>query len=333
MKQTNIRWWQVVLLGAALVTATLRATPFQTTVLTKGVIWAILAMSVWFLLCVCDRASLGHAAFFGISAYATGIAITRWEYTNFWLILGLAIAVSTVAGGIVAIVAGRLNDVHFLLVTLAFAEMLRSLTTRWRELGGDDGLTGVIRPSMWPVPLDLSDPQNLLWACLGGLAIVVALLAVVVRSPFGAVLLGLRDSETRMAALGYSPFAYRTAGFVLSAAIAAVAGVMNALLTRFVSPSELTALVSARALLIVVIGSSLAMLGPVVVAIALTVVEDQLSSHTKNWAGILGVMYVIIAMFRNTPWKNLARRVSGGRWGAMREAAPVEVRPLVLEES
>jgi branched-chain amino acid transport system permease protein len=333
MSHTNVRWWQVVLLGGALVTATLRATPFQTTVLTKGVIWAILAMSVWFLLQVCDRASLGHAAFFGMSAYATGIAITRWDYTNFWVILAFAIVASTLAGGFVAVVAGRLNDVHFLLVTLAFAEMLRSLTTRWRELGGDDGLTGVTRPSMWPVPLDLTDPQNLLWTCLAALAIVVTVLVVVVRSPFGAVLLGLRDSETRMAALGYSPFAYRTAGFVLSAAIAAVAGVMNALLTRFVSPSELTALVSARALLIVVIGSSLALLGPVVVAIGLTIVEDRLSSHTKSWAGILGVMYVIIALLRNTPWRRLVNRLSGRRVGDAGEPPPIETRPLALEES
>lgn len=333
MSHTYVRWWQAVLLGGVLVIATVRATPFQTTVLTKGVIWAILAMSVWFLLQVCDRASLGHAAFFGVSAYTTGIAITRWEYTNFWLVLGVSLVVSTLAGGFVAVVAGRLNDVHFLLVTLAFAEMLRSLTTRWRELGGDDGLTGVIRPSMWPVPIDLSDPQNLLWVCLALLAFVVAVLVVVVRSPFGAVLLGLRDSESRMAALGYSPFAYRTAGFVLSAAIAAIAGVMNALLTRFVSPSELTALVSARALLMVVIGATLGLLGPVVVAIGLTVVEDQLSSHTKNWAGILGAMYVLIALLRGIPWRARVQRVFGREPAAPREAPTIEARPLVMEET
>lgn len=309
-----IRLWHAGVVAIALVVATLMASPFQTTVLTKGVIYAILALSVWFLLKVCDRPSLGHAAFFGIAAYATGIAITRWDYTNFWVVLGVSIAASTVAGAIVAVVAARLKEVHFLLVTLAFAEMLRSLTTRWRELGGDDGLTGVTRPSMWPVPIEISDPQNLLWVSLAFLAIIVTLLVVVVRSPYGAALLGLRDSETRMAALGYSPFAYRTTGFVLSAAIAGVAGVLIALQARFVSPSELSTIVSARALLIVVIGGSLGLLGPLIVAVGLTIVEDQLSTQTKYWAGILGAGYILIALLRSVRWSSVLRLISPRDW-------------------
>ena len=322
-----IKLWHALTLAPALAIAALMASPFQVTVLTKGAIWAILAMSVWFLLKVCDRPSLGHAAFFGISAYTAGIAITRWDVSNVWVVLGLAVGVSTLAGGFVAVVAGRLNDVHFLLITLAFAEMLRSLTTRWRELGGDDGLTGVTRPSAWPLPIELTDPKMMLWVSLGALAIVVAVLVVVVRSPFGSVLLGMRDSETRMAALGFSPFAYRTAGFVLSAAIAGVAGLLNALLTRFVSPSELSALVSARALLIVVISSSVALMGPVVIAVGLTLVEDALSSHTKNWAGILGFLYVAIALLRTVPWVALAQGATARllRRDTSRQASTLEL--------
>jgi branched-chain amino acid transport system permease protein len=304
-----IRLWHAVALTVALVTAAALASPFQITLLTKSVVWAILGMAVWFLLRICDRPSLGHAAFFGISAYATAIAITRWDYSNVWLVLGVSLVVSTVAGAFVAVIAGRLREVHFLLVTLAFAEMLRSLTTRWRELGGDDGVTGVTRPSAWPLPIDIGESQNLLWVSLGLLAVVLAVLVVVVRSPFGAVLLGMRDSESRMSALGYSPFAYRTAGFTLSATIAGVAGALNALLTRFVSPSELSPLVSARALLIVVVGGAFALVGPVVIAFALTFLEDILSSHTEHWAGIIGGLYVAIALLRSVGWRDLAHKV------------------------
>lgn len=308
-----IRFWHAVVLAVGLVAFAASATPFQTTLLTRSVVWAILALSVWFLLRVCDRPSLGHAAFFGIAAYAAAIAITRWDYSNVWVVLGVSMAASTAAGAFVAVIAGRLKEVHFLLVTLAFAEMLRSLTTRWRELGGDDGITGVTRPSAWPVPIDIGDPQNLLWFSLGALALVLGVLVVIVRSPFGAVLLGMRDSETRMAALGYSPFAYRTAGFTITAAVAGIAGVLNALLTRFVSPSELGPLVSARALLIVVVGGGLTILGPVVMAFGLTFVEDALSSHTAHWAGLIGGVYVLIALLRTVAWRDLARKVVPSR--------------------
>lgn len=304
----RIRLWHAVALTAVLVSAAVVASPFQITLLTKSVVWAILAMSVWFLLRVCDRPSLGHAAFFGVSAYVTAIAITRWDFSNVWAVLGVALVVSTLAGVFVAVVAGRLNDVHFLLVTLAFAEMLRSLTMRWRELGGDDGVTGVTRPSAWPLPLDL-DSQNLLWVGLFALGVVVAVIVMVVRSPFGAVLLGLKDSESRMAALGYSPFAYRTAGFTMSATIAGVAGWMNALLTRFVSPSELSPIVSARALLIVVVGGMFALVGTVVVAFGLTFIEDILSSYTAHWPGFIGALYVAIAIVRSLAWKGWMHRI------------------------
>lgn len=317
-----IRLWPVSVLILA-IAAGLLATPFQVTLLTRAYIWAILAVSVWFLLRIGNRASLGHAAFFGTAAYAVGIAITRWNVDNLWVVLAIAVATSSVAGLVVGAVASRLGGVHFLLITLAFAEMLRSLATRWREFGGDDGLAGVTRPNAWPLPVDLTSSSAMLWFTLGLLVLVIVVLTVVVRSPFGAALRGVRDSETRMASLGYNPVAYRVAAFTLSAAIAGLAGAANAMHTYFVSPADLVPLVSAKALLFVVIGGT-AMLGAAVAAVFFVVLEDLLSSYTQHWPAVLGLIFIIIAI---VGLPDLRR----WRLGDLRRTQPQRPEPAVDE--
>jgi branched-chain amino acid transport system permease protein len=284
------------------------ATPFQASLLTRAFIWAMLAASVWLLLRIGNRASLGHAAFFGVAAYASGIVVTRWGVQNVWVILLVAFVTSGLAGLIVGSVAARLGGVHFLLLTLAFAEMLRSLATRWREFGGDDGLAGVVVESAWPLPLDLMRPQSRLWLSLALLVVVIGVLAIVTQSPFGATLRAVRDSESRMAALGYNVVGYRIAGFSLSASLAGVAGALNALHTQFVSPAELVPLVSAKALLFVVIGGA-PLLGPPLVAVSFVLLEDALSSYTEHWMGVLGVTFVMIAIAGVPDLRRLRPRV------------------------
>jgi branched-chain amino acid transport system permease protein len=192
-------------------------------------------------------------------------------------------------------------------VTLAFAEMMRSLATRWRTLGGTDGLVGVIRPGAWPLSIDLADPTTFFYFALAVLLFGAGVLVVVVRSPFGSVLAGVRDSEQRMAALGYNPILYRIAAFVLSATVAATAGVVHTYLNRFANPTDVAPLVSARALLIVVLGGT-AIAGPISVAILLTMLEDALSSRTDRWLGVLGALYVGVALLQGT-WRPASWRL------------------------
>jgi branched-chain amino acid transport system permease protein len=287
------------------------ADPFQVTLVARGMVWATLATAVWFLLRICNLPSLGHAAFFGIGAYTAGLAVTRWHVGNVFVALGLAVVVTAALSIPVALVASRLQNVSFILVTLAFAEMTRSLVTRWKVLGGTDGLVGITRPHAWPFDVDLVQPQTYFYFAVIVLLACIAVLLVVIRSPFGAVLVGVRDSEQRMAALGYNPFLYRVAGFVLSATIAGVAGVVHVYLNRFASPTDVAPLISARALLIVVVGGAF-IAGPVAFAIAITALEDALSSHTDRWLGVLGALYILVALvqggWRLPTWR--ARR----RW-------------------
>jgi branched-chain amino acid transport system permease protein len=268
---------------------------FQVGLVTRGLTWALVGLSVWFLLHLLRLPSFGHAAFFGTGAYIAGLAVSRWDMTNIWAVLAITVLVTCAVAAPIAVVASRLGSVGFLLITLAFAEMLRSLALRWRTVGGSDGLIGVTRPDAGPLPVDLNGPVTYFYFTLGVTAACLVLLWLVQRSAFGGVLVGIRESEGRMRALGYHVGAYKVAAFLISAAVAGVAGVMHAYLIRFVSPEDLSALVSARGLIIVVIAGGLLVM-TAVVAVLLTFGEDLASSRTEHWLALMGVVYVAVAL-------------------------------------
>lgn len=307
---------RLLVLGAALAGA---AAPFyldvfQVGLVTRGLTWALVGLSVWFLLRLLSLPSFGHAAFFGTGAYVAGLAVTRWEVDNVFVAIGLAVAVTCAIALPIAVVASRLGSVGFLLITLAFAEMLRSLALRWRSVGGSDGLSGVVRPEAGPLPIDLSGPVTYFYFTFAVVLVCLFLLWLVRRSAFGGVLVAIRESEGRMRALGYRVGAYKVAAFLISAAVAAVAGVLHAYLIRYVSPEDLSALVSARGLIIVVIAGSL-LVATAVVAVLLTFGEDLASSRTEHWLALMGVVYVAVALLggaRLSPARMFRRRAPSG---------------------
>lgn len=320
------------LLAVVLVGAGFRVTGLDVLLLTRSFTWAMLALSAWFLLRVSGRASLGNAAFFGTSAYAVGLSTTRWGIDNFWIALVVAVVASAAVGFAIGMVSGRLSGFHFLLITLAFAELLRSLALRWDTLGGEDGIAGVTRPSTWPLPVDLADSKSMMWFTGAWLAVVVVGLTVVVRSPFGAHLLGVRDSASRMAALGHSPVPYRVAAVVIASVVAGIAGALNVYAVRFVSPAELVPLVSAKALLFTAIGG-IGMVGAVVASVFMTFLEDDLSTRWDRWPTVLGAVYIAIAMIGQRP-RTAARALGTRAWAAVshrgrRAPEPRPVHPRV----
>jgi branched-chain amino acid transport system permease protein len=321
MTVTLLRRALVVVGLAALVAVPHVADAFQVTLVVRGMAWATLAVAVWFLLRIGGLPSLGHAAFFGIGAYTAGLAVTRWHIDNVFVALVLAAGVTALLSIPIAVIASRLRNMSFILVTLAFAEMMRSLATRWEVLGGTDGLVGVLRPGAWPLSVDLADPTTFFYFALAVLLAAAAILVVVVRSPFGSVLAGVRDSEQRMSALGYNPILYRIAAFVLSATVAATAGVVHTYLNRFANPTDVAPLVSARALLIVVLGGATIAV-PISVAILLTLLEDALSSRTDRWLGVLGALYVGVSLLQGA-WRPALARLPRRNRGSQADAAPL----------
>lgn len=295
------------LAGVALVALLLWVPSSDRLLATRAFTWALLALSTWFLLRVSGRASLGNAAFYGVGAYTVGLAVTQWDIHNFWVTMGLAMVFAGITGLIVGLVSGRLSGFHFLLVTLAFAEMLRSLATRWKRLGGEDGIAGISRPSTWPIELDLSNSNTMMWFAAAWLVVALLMMIVILRSPFGAAVLAVRDSETRMSALGYSPARYRVAAVVVSSVVAGVGGTLNAYTIRFVSPTDIVPLVSAKALLFTVIGGA-GLVGAAVAATGLTFLENELSSRFDRWLTVLGCVYIMIAALGDRPFANLLAR-------------------------
>jgi branched-chain amino acid transport system permease protein len=309
MGRALTRWALPAIGAAALLAVPAYCGQFQVTLLTQGISWAVLALGVWLLLRICNLPSFGHAAFYGVGAYSAGLAVTRWHVDNVFVALGLAILISCAVALPIAIVLARLVSVSFLLVTLAFASMLHALAGRWDVLGGSDGLVGVIRPKASPLHTNLFDPANYFYFSAAVLFVALLVVILIVRSPFGAVLLGIRESEQRMAALGYNPLPYRVAAFVVSAGLAGAAGLLSAYLTSYVDPGDADALISARALLLAVIGGT-SVFGPVLAAFALTELEYLLSSHTTRWLGVLGAIYVVVALVMpNGDWLAPLRRL------------------------
>jgi branched-chain amino acid transport system permease protein len=320
-----IRYLPPALGAAALVAAPFVAGTFQIALLTQGLSWAILALAVWLLLRLCHLPSFGHAAFFGVGAYAAGLAVTRWHVDNVFVALAIAVGISAAVAVPIGIVVARLKAVQFLLVTLAFATMLQALAGRWKPLGGTDGLVGVIRPKASPLHVEMFDPRTYYYFALAVLAVSLIVLLLIVHSPVGGVLVGIRESEDRMAAFGYNPVPYRVAAFVVSGAIAGAGGVVSAYLTAFVDPSDVGALVSARGLLLAVIGGA-SPFGPPLAAIALTELENTLSSHTTHWVGVLGVVYILVALIP------LNRGTLAGAWARVRATRKPEAPVAALEQ-
>jgi branched-chain amino acid transport system permease protein len=298
---------------------------FQVGLVTRGLTWALVGLSVWFLLRLLSLPSFGHAAFFGTGAYIAGLADSRWNLDNIFVILALAMVLTVVVAVPIAVVASRLGSVGFLLITLAFAEMLRALALRWRTVGGSDGLVGVTRPGAGPLPIDLSDPVTYFYFTLAVTFACLFLLWLIRRSAFGGVLVAIRESEGRMRALGYRVGAYKVVAFLISAAVASVAGVLHAYLIRFVSPEDLSALVSARGLIIVVIAGSL-LVATALVAVLMTFGEDVLSSRTENWLALMGLVYVAVALLGGV-------KISVSRWIHPRRPRTDAALKLVREGS
>lgn len=262
----------------------------------RGLLLGALGLSLNLLVTHGGMPSLAHAAFFGASAYIAGLLAVNLGVSNLWVALVAGMFFAAVLGALFAIASLRTRGVYFLIITLALTAMVWGLAVRWRTVtGGDDGLLGIPRATLAPLPGSIETPLQQYLLSLGGLVFVGLVLLLIVHSPFGRVLVGIRDSESRMSALGYSTWHYRFTAFVISATLAAVPGVLTAFDDRFVSPSTVNVLVSAQALLVVILGAG-TLFGPAVAGAVLVWGEESLASLTSHWPAVIGALYIIVAV-------------------------------------
>ena len=266
------------------------------TLLTQAVIVAILAMSLDVLLGYTGLASLGHAAYFGVAAYAVGILSTQYQ-RGFVVCLLVGVALAAGAAAVFGLLAIRAVGTYFLMITLALGMVVWGLAFRWVSMTkGDNGISGVPRPEVG-LPWSLWDPLPFFYFSLLALVLAWALLALVVRSPFGLTLKGIRESETRMRALGYNVWLHKYLAFVLSGIFAGFAGVFWAYYNGFVSPVDVQLVTSVETLLMVALGGPGTLAGSVLGAGVIVFLKNFVSVYTKRWLLILGAVYIGVILF------------------------------------
>jgi branched-chain amino acid transport system permease protein len=262
----------------------------------KMVIFALFAMSLDLLIGYGGMASLGHAAYFGVAAYTTGLLALRLGW-NVWFALPAGLLAAAITGALFGLLALRARGSYFLMITLALSQVMWGIAFGWRTLtGGDDGLPEVPRPDLG-IAWSLMDNTPFYYFVLVIAGIASILLVRIVRSPFGYALRGIRESETRMLALGYNVWRYKYAAFVLAGVFAGLAGCLYVYYNRFVSPDYIHVVRSAEVLLMVILGGAGTLVGPAIGAALIVLFENLVSAYTQRWLMVLGFVYVIVTLF------------------------------------
>jgi len=289
-----------VLAGATAVALVAVVAPFlpsyPLTLVTQVAIMAVLAMSLDVLLGYTGLPSLGHAAYFGVAAYAVGILSTERQ-AGFvtCLLAGLVLAALTAA--VFGLVAIRATGTYFLMITLALGMVVWGLAFRWVSMTkGDNGIAGVPRPDPG-LPWNLNAPLPFFYFALAAAALAWIALGTLARSPFGLTLKGIRESETRMRALGYDVWLHKYLAFVIAGLFAGFAGVLWAYYNGFVSPVDVQLVTSVETLLMVALGGPGTLAGPALGAAVIVFLKNFVSVYTKRWLLILGAVYIGVILF------------------------------------
>jgi branched-chain amino acid transport system permease protein len=312
---TLVRWALVAAGAIALVTFPYWSAPwessrFATTVVRDALILAIFALSLDLLVGRAGMPSLGHAAFFGAGAYAAGIAGQRLATDQLPVTLGAAALVAALLALVIGVLVVRSEGIFFLMLTLALAQIVFAIAFQWTAVtGGSNGLSGVGRPML--ASLDFSGPD--LMYVLVAVTFVVAAIVVwgLVRSPYGHALMGIRENERRMRALGYDTARLRLSAFVLAGTIAGIAGALSAYSTRFVSAQDAGLGNSVRAFVTVLVGGAGSLVGPIAGSALVSVIErivpSLLPTELRIAQAILGVVFIAFVLFARQGMVGLGR--------------------------
>ncbi|MDQ3463463.1 MAG: branched-chain amino acid ABC transporter permease, partial [Actinomycetota bacterium] len=266
--------------------------PYETGILARILTFALLAVSLDLLVGITGLPSLGHAAYFGIGAYTAG-----WLSINVTSEAPVPLLAATAAGALAAAATGwlavRSSGIFFLMLTLAIGELIFQLAQQWESVtGGSNGLYGI--PAVRVAGSPLTEVGFVYWYLLAAFVLGYAVLQVVSASPFGAVLRGIRDNEPRMRSLGYSPFRYKLAAFVLAGAVAGLAGGMLAAQQRLVTTADLGFTTAALALLAVVIGGAGTLWGACLGAALVVLIRDALGPRLDGHGPlVLGLVFIL----------------------------------------
>ncbi len=267
--------------------------PFYLTQYGRVMVYAIAASGLNLLIGYTGLVSFGHALFVGLGAYAVGI-LGFHEIHNGWIHLAVALAATLLVSLLTGLIVLRTQGMGFIMITLAFAQMFFFLGISLKQYGGDDGIRLSRTVDLWP--LDLSQPIQRYYLILAVLLLALFLIWRLVHSRFGYILRGIKQNERRMRALGYPVRRFQLVAWMASAVIAALAGFLLANLTSYASPAYAAWTLSGELIVIVMLGGLGTVIGPLVGALVLLLVEEWLAAFTTHWMAPLGIGIVLVVL-------------------------------------
>jgi len=265
---------------------------------TRAMAFAILAMSVDLLLGFTGLSSMGQAAYFGVGAYLTAVLATKFHFGlgwDFWLVVIMGIAIGAALAAFFGLFAIRAGGVYFLMITLALGQCVWGLAYRWNSLtGGDNGINLNGRPNFG---LDLSNEVTFFYLVFAFFVVSMALMYLLVRSPFGQSLAGIRERELRMQILGYNTWLHKYIAFIIAGGFGGLAGVLWAHTNGHVSPETVVLTTSVDSLLMVVLGGAGTLVGATIGTAIVFGLREYLSTLVPWWQYVLGGVYVLTILY------------------------------------
>lgn len=309
MEAHQLRNAAALIVLAAALAAPLAAGPFWMALLTQILIFGLLALSVDLLLGHAGLFSVCHASFFAVSAYTVAILQVRYGQPTL-----IAAPAGILAGTLLAVIYGaavRTRGVYFILVTIAMGYIIWGAAYRWASFtGGDNGITNVPAPAIGDVSLD--SPIGYYYFVLAVVVACAVGYGVFIRSPFGLSLRGIKGSESRMQSLGYRTTSHLYAAFVLSGAIASLAGVLYVYYNKFVNPVTASFNISIEVALMAIVGGSGTILGPFIGAGVFLGMRNWVSSFLELHHAVMGLVFIVTILWAPTGIMGIVERI--GRW-------------------
>ena len=301
LKKFTTLWVILVLFAIFPIFTNLLDLPFWNDVVMRIMLLGMAAMGLNIVFGFGGMVSFGHAAFMGIGAYCAGIS-QYYGIDNGWYQLLLSVLICGVLGVVIGFLALRTSGIYFIMITLAFAQMLYFFVVSLEQFGGDDGL---IMDRSDFIFIDQYEPLRLYYLIFFTLAIVSIMLMLLIRSRFGVILQAIKSNENRVEAMGLNPLKFKITGYVISAIICGISGCLFASWQEFVSPDIMHWTRSGDLMIIIILGGLTYLAGPLVGAIVFLLLEEFLPdllhiimpSIAENWMVIFGPLLIVVVLF------------------------------------